>query len=117
MAILVDRETRLVVQGLTGTEGRFHGLRNRAYGTNVVAGVTPGKDGEDVEGIPVFGTVADAVARDRRRHLARLRSRPVRRRRRLRGGRRRDRDGHLHHRAHPGPRHAQGCARTSAPAA
>ena len=62
MAILVDRETRLVVQGLTGTEGRFHGLRNRAYGTNVVAGVTPGKDGENVEGIPVFGTVADAVA-------------------------------------------------------
>ena len=61
MAILVDRETRLVVQGLTGTEGRFHGLRNRAYGTNVVAGVTPGKDGEDVEGIPVFGTVAGAV--------------------------------------------------------
>ncbi len=62
MAILVDRETRLVVQGLTGTEGRFHGLRNRAYGTNVVAGVTPGKEGESVEGIPVFGTVADAVA-------------------------------------------------------
>jgi succinyl-CoA synthetase alpha subunit len=62
MAILVDRETRLVVQGLTGTEGRFHGLRNRAYGTNVVAGVTPGKQGESVEGIPVFGTVADAVA-------------------------------------------------------
>jgi succinyl-CoA synthetase alpha subunit len=62
MAILVDRGTRLVVQGLTGTEGRFHGLRNRAYGTNVVAGVTPGKEGENVEGIPVFGTVADAVA-------------------------------------------------------
>jgi succinyl-CoA synthetase alpha subunit len=62
MAILVDRDTRLVVQGLTGSEGRFHGLRNRAYGTNVVAGVTPGKDGEDVEGIPVFGTVAAAVA-------------------------------------------------------
>ncbi len=62
MAILVDRDTRLVVQGLTGTEGRFHGLRNRAYGTNVVAGVTPGKEGESVEGIPVFGTVADAVA-------------------------------------------------------
>jgi succinyl-CoA synthetase alpha subunit len=62
MAILVDGDTRLVVQGLTGSEGRFHGLRNRAYGTNVVAGVTPGKDGEDVEGIPVFGTVAGAVA-------------------------------------------------------
>jgi succinyl-CoA synthetase alpha subunit len=61
MAIIVDNETRLVVQGLTGSEGRFHGLRNRAYGTNVVAGVTPGKGGQDVEGIPVFNTVFDAV--------------------------------------------------------
>jgi succinyl-CoA synthetase alpha subunit len=62
VAIVVDESTRLVVQGLTGSEGRFHGLRNRAYGTNVVAGVTPGKGGQDVEGIPVFDTVADAVA-------------------------------------------------------
>jgi succinyl-CoA synthetase alpha subunit len=62
MAIVVDKDTRLVVQGLTGSEGRFHGLRNRNYGTNVVAGVTPGKGGQDVEGIPVFDTVADAVA-------------------------------------------------------
>ena len=62
MAILVVTETRLVVQGLTGSEGRFHGLRNRAYGTQVVAGVTPGKGGQDVEGIPVFDTVASAVA-------------------------------------------------------
>jgi succinyl-CoA synthetase alpha subunit len=62
MAIIVDDETRLVVQGLTGSEGRFHGLRNRNYGTNVVAGVTPGKGGQDVEGIPVFNTVAEAVA-------------------------------------------------------
>ena len=61
MAILVDTETRLVVQGLTGSEGRFHGLRNRSHGTNVVAGVTPGKGGQDVEGIPVFDTVASAV--------------------------------------------------------
>jgi succinyl-CoA synthetase alpha subunit len=61
MAIIVDSDTRLVVQGLTGSEGRFHGLRNRNYGTNVVAGVTPGKGGQDVEGIPVFNTVADAV--------------------------------------------------------
>ena len=65
MAILVDTETRLVVQGLTGSEGRFHGLRNRAYGTQVVAGVTPGKGGQDVEGIPVFDTVASAVAETR----------------------------------------------------
>jgi succinyl-CoA synthetase alpha subunit len=62
VAIVVDNETKLVVQGLTGSEGRFHGLRNRNYGTNVVAGVTPGKGGHDVEGIPVFNTVADAVA-------------------------------------------------------
>ncbi|HET9243181.1 MAG TPA: succinate--CoA ligase subunit alpha, partial [Gaiella sp.] len=62
MAILVDAETRLVVQGLTGSEGRFHGLRNRAYGTKLVAGVTPGKGGQDVEGVPVLDTVAEAVS-------------------------------------------------------
>jgi succinyl-CoA synthetase alpha subunit len=62
MAIIVDQSTRLVVQGLTGSEGRFHGLRNRSHGTNVVAGVTPGKGGQDVEGIPVFDTVVEAVA-------------------------------------------------------
>ncbi len=63
MAIVIDKETRLVVQGLTGSEGRFHGLRNRAYGTNLVAGVTPGKGGQEVEGVPIFDTVADAVDR------------------------------------------------------
>jgi succinyl-CoA synthetase alpha subunit len=62
VAIIVDRDTRLVVQGLTGSEGSFHGTRNRDYGTQVVAGVTPGKGGADVNGIPVFDTVADAVA-------------------------------------------------------
>ena len=62
MAIIVDNDTRLVVQGLTGSEGRFHGLRNRAYGTNLVAGVTPGKGGQDVEGVPVLNTVAEAVS-------------------------------------------------------
>ena len=61
MSILVSADTRLVVQGLTGKEGTFHTLRNRAYGTQVVAGVTPGKAGQDVEGIPVHDTVADAV--------------------------------------------------------
>jgi succinyl-CoA synthetase alpha subunit len=61
MAILVDGQTRVVVAGITGAEGTFHSLRNRAYGTQVVAGVTPGKGGQDVEGIPVFDTVADAV--------------------------------------------------------
>ncbi|PZS23757.1 MAG: succinate--CoA ligase subunit alpha [Acidimicrobiales bacterium] len=62
MSIFVDEHTRVVVQGLTGGQGRFHGLRNRDYGTSVVAGVTPGKGGQDVEGIPVFDTVVEAVA-------------------------------------------------------
>jgi succinyl-CoA synthetase alpha subunit len=61
VSILVGVETALVVQGITGKEGTFHTLRNRAYGTNVVAGVTPGKAGHEVEGIPVFDTVAGAV--------------------------------------------------------
>jgi succinyl-CoA synthetase alpha subunit len=61
VAILVSEDTRLVVQGITGREGTFHTLRNRDYGTAVVAGVTPGKGGSDVDGIPVFDTVADAV--------------------------------------------------------
>jgi succinyl-CoA synthetase alpha subunit len=62
MSVFVDETTKVVVQGLTGGQGRFHGLRNKAYGTQVVAGVTPGKGGQDVEGIPVFETVAEAVA-------------------------------------------------------
>jgi len=61
MAILVGRDTRLVVQGLTGSEGSFHGPRNKEYGTQVVAGVTPGKGGQEVAGIPVFDSVAEAV--------------------------------------------------------
>jgi succinyl-CoA synthetase alpha subunit len=62
MAIFVDENTKLVVQGLTGREGSFHGLRNRDYGTDLVAGVTPGKGGQDVEGVPVYDTVHEAVA-------------------------------------------------------
>ena len=62
MAILVDEGTKVVVAGITGSEGTFHSLRNRSYGTDVVAGVTPGKGGQDVEGIQVFDTVEDAVA-------------------------------------------------------
>jgi succinyl-CoA synthetase alpha subunit len=62
MAILVDQDTKLVVQGLTGREGSFHGLRNREYGTDLVAGVTPGKGGQDVDGVPIFDTVHEAVA-------------------------------------------------------
>jgi succinyl-CoA synthetase alpha subunit len=62
MSIWVGRETRLLVQGLTGREGSFHALASREYGTAVVAGVTPGKGGTVHEGIPVFDTVADAVS-------------------------------------------------------
>lgn len=61
MAVLIDERTKVVVQGLTGHEGRFHAGRNRAYGTQVVAGVTPGKGGQDVDGVPVFDTVRQAV--------------------------------------------------------
>jgi succinyl-CoA synthetase alpha subunit len=62
VAIIVDGSTRLLVQGITGREGSFHAKRNMAYGTNVVAGVTPGKGGADIEGIPVFDSVRAAVA-------------------------------------------------------
>jgi succinyl-CoA synthetase alpha subunit len=62
MSIFVDENTKVIVQGLTGGQGKYHGLRNKAYGTLVVGGVTPGKGGTDVEGIPVFNTVAEAVA-------------------------------------------------------
>jgi succinyl-CoA synthetase alpha subunit len=62
MSIFVDENTLVVYQGLTGSQGRFYGLRNRDYGTNVVAGTNPKKAGEDVDGIPIFANVADAVA-------------------------------------------------------
>lgn len=62
MSIFVDETTQVVYQGLTGSQGRYYGLLNRDYGTNVVAGTNPKKAGEDVEGIPIFATVGDAVA-------------------------------------------------------
>jgi succinyl-CoA synthetase alpha subunit len=62
MAIFVDENTKVIYQGLTGSQGRFYGLRNRDYGTNVVAGVNPKKAGTDVDGIPVYATVAEAKA-------------------------------------------------------
>jgi succinyl-CoA synthetase alpha subunit len=61
MAILLDRDSKVVVQGITGKEGSFHALRNKSYGTRVVAGVTPGKAGESVDGVPVFDSVHEAV--------------------------------------------------------
>jgi succinyl-CoA synthetase alpha subunit len=62
VSIFVDERTKVVYQGLTGSQGRFYGLRNRAYGTKVVAGTNPKKAGTDVEGIPIFATVEDARA-------------------------------------------------------
>ena len=61
MSILIDSETRLCVSGITGREGTFHALNNKGYGTNVVSGVTPGKAGQEVDGIPVFNTFRQAV--------------------------------------------------------
>lgn len=63
MAVLLDRNTRLIVQGLTGKEGTFHGKQAAAYGTNVVGGTSPGKGGSTHEGFPIFNTVADARAK------------------------------------------------------
>ena len=60
MSIFIDETTKFVYQGLTGSQGRFHGMRNKAYGTQVVAGTNPKKAGTDVEGVPIFATVADA---------------------------------------------------------
>jgi len=63
MSIIVDENTRVIVQGITGNEGRFHAAAMLRYGTKVVAGVTPGKGGQEVEGVPVYNTVAEAAAK------------------------------------------------------
>jgi succinyl-CoA synthetase alpha subunit len=65
LSIIIDRETRVVVQGITGNEGRFHALAMQAYGTAVVAGCTPGKGGQNIEGIPVYDNVSEAVNNQR----------------------------------------------------
>ena len=65
MSILVDKSTRVVVQGITGKEGAFHTARCKEYGTQIVGGVTPGKGGTTHEGFPVWNTVAEAVAAER----------------------------------------------------
>ncbi len=70
MSILVNKNTRVVVQGITGKEGSFHATQCKAYGTKMVAGVTPGKAGQEVEGIPVFNTVARRSQEDPMRYLA-----------------------------------------------
>ena len=93
MSIFIDKDTRLVVQGITGRDGSFHAKQMMEYGTKVVAGVTPGKGGQRFEGtVPVFNTVADAVAATGRQHVGHLRAADGRRRRHLRGGGRRHHD-------------------------
>ena len=61
MSIIIDQNTKLIVQGITGREGSFHAEQMLAYGTQVVAGVTPGKGGQTILGVPVFNTVREAV--------------------------------------------------------
>ena len=108
MSILVGRDTRLVVQGITGREGEFHSHAMLEYGTNIVAGVTPGKGGQaTLDGrVPVFDTVAEAVAADRRQRLVHLRAGAVRAGRHAGGRGRRHAAGRLHHRGRPGAGHA-----------
>ena len=89
MSIFIDKNTKLVVQGITGRDGSFHTKQMIEYGTKVVAGVTPGKGGQKFEGtVPVFNTVDDAVEGDGRQHERHLRAAAVRRRRDHGGGRR-----------------------------
>ena len=74
MSVLIDKNTRLLVQGLTGREGTFHAKQAAAYGTTVVGGVTPGKGGTSHEGWPVFNTVAECVKANRRQRVGDLRA-------------------------------------------
>ena len=65
MSILIDKSTRLLVQGITGRDGHFHAVKMKEYGTNVVGGTSPGKGGSTVDGLPVFNTMYEAVERRR----------------------------------------------------
>ena len=78
MSILVDEKTRVVVQGITGNEGLFHTRQMVEYGTKVVAGMTPGKGGQKIDGIPVFNTVSEAVKDTECQCLCYLRSSSIR---------------------------------------
>ena len=104
VSIFVDETTKVVVQGISPTsQGRYHGLRNKAYGTQVVAGTNPKRGGEDIEGIPVYDSVAEAVKATGATASFISRAAARRRRRHPRGGRGRHRLRRVHHRGHPGP--------------
>ncbi len=81
MSVLVDKSTRVIVQGFTGREGSFHAQQMIQYGTKIVGGVTPGKGGTKHLDVPVFDTVASAVRRNRRECVSHLRASALRRRR------------------------------------
>ena len=108
MSVLVDKNTRLAVAGITGREGSFHTLNNQRYGTNVVGGVTPGKGGQDVEGIPVFNSWARGGRERAAEHGDDLRAAALRRRFDPRGRRGGGRAGDRDHRGHPRARRAAG---------
>ena len=102
MSILYDTSSRVIVQGITGREGQYHTKGMLASGTQVVGGVTPGKGGQTVEGLPVFDTGERGAHTNRRHRLVHLRPARWRRRRHHGGRRRRHAAGRLHHREHPG---------------
>ena len=117
MAILVDENTRVICQGLTGRQGTFHSEQAIAYGTKMVGGVTPGKGGETHIGLAGLQHRRRGAGEDRRHRHRDLRAAALRRRRDPRGDRRRARAHRLHHRGHPGPRHDEGQARAPGHAA
>ena len=105
MAILVDKNTKVICQGITGSQGTFHTQQALAYGTQVVGGVTPGKGGTKhpdpkLADVPIFDTVMEAQAEDRRHRHLHLRAAALRRRRHPGSHRRRDPADRVHHRRH-----------------
>ena len=105
MSILVDKNTRLICQGITGKAGAFHSEQCQAYGTNLVGGITPGRGGTTTLGVPVFDTVLRGRRGDRGQRHHDLRAAAVRGRRDHGGGRRRHQGDRRDHRGHPGARH------------